>query len=277
MNTKNLKRLVLLFFIILSLISFILIGYYYTKKDQSAVDSDAATHGRGDGNCSDGTAYGQCSKTKPKYCGTDAPPVNTLVDRCSKCGCPAGYTCQPDNTCKTNLPKCTDGTVLNQCSTTKPKVCVKDGESLKLENNCSKCGCPVGKECVNNGTCETTTKKCSDNTVYGKCSTTKPKFCNSKGVLQNKCGTCECPSGQTCEDDGTCKKTTGVVCGPMDTNGDGKLTLIDLANFVKVYRKTCKDTAPTTGCKGKDTNGDKKITLPDLSNFVKKYGKKSCK
>ncbi len=46
--------------------------------------------------CSDGTPFGQCSLTKPKYCGS-----GQLVDRCSLCGCPADkQSCQDDGTCQ---------------------------------------------------------------------------------------------------------------------------------------------------------------------------------
>lgn len=45
--------------------------------------------------CSDGTLYGQCSATKPKYCDN-----GSLVDKCSSCGCPANYSCQGDGSCK---------------------------------------------------------------------------------------------------------------------------------------------------------------------------------
>ncbi|MFH1225543.1 MAG: DUF2341 domain-containing protein [Candidatus Diapherotrites archaeon] len=44
--------------------------------------------------CSDGTAYGACSTTKPKKCVNGA-----LVDVCSQCGCSAGYTCQGNGSC----------------------------------------------------------------------------------------------------------------------------------------------------------------------------------
>jgi len=44
--------------------------------------------------CSDGTAYGSCSTTKPKYCNS-----GTLVDKCDICGCASG-TCQADGTCQ---------------------------------------------------------------------------------------------------------------------------------------------------------------------------------
>ena len=44
--------------------------------------------------CSDGTLYGQCSITKPKYCDN-----GNLIDKCSVCSCSAGYTCQVGGTC----------------------------------------------------------------------------------------------------------------------------------------------------------------------------------
>lgn len=47
---------------------------------------------------------------------------------------------------------------------------------------------------------------CADNTLYGSCSTTKPKYCSS-GTLINACRTCGCSTG-TCQSDGTCKTTT---------------------------------------------------------------------
>ena len=44
--------------------------------------------------CSDGTPYGQCSQTKPKYCDN-----GRLIDKCSICGCPPSYVCQKDGNC----------------------------------------------------------------------------------------------------------------------------------------------------------------------------------
>jgi hypothetical protein len=40
--------------------------------------------------------------------------------------------------------------------------------------------------------------QCSDGTNYGKCSITKPLYCNN-GVLVNKCNTCGCSSGYDCD------------------------------------------------------------------------------
>src|SRR3989344_6759480 len=39
--------------------------------------------------CADGTKYGECSATKPKYCYS-----GSLIDKCSTCGCSADKVCQ---------------------------------------------------------------------------------------------------------------------------------------------------------------------------------------
>ncbi len=89
---------------------------------------------------------------------------------------------------------CADGTINGQCSTVyKSKYC--QGDSLVF--NCSKCGCPNdGSVCSANGTCQGA-DACSDGTLEGQCSTTKPMYCMG-GDLVWKCGTCGCPAGQSC-------------------------------------------------------------------------------
>jgi len=53
--------------------------------------------------CFEGTAFGECSLVKPKYCDDGA-----LKHICQKCGCNTDEVCQNDGSC---LPKCEDGTV----------------------------------------------------------------------------------------------------------------------------------------------------------------------
>jgi len=94
--------------------------------------------------CNDGTAYGQCSSTKPKMC------VNgVLVDNCSACGCSSeGQLCNATSgLCY--FQTCSDGTAYGQCSSTKPKMCVNG----VLTDNCSVCGCSAGQSCQSNGLC----------------------------------------------------------------------------------------------------------------------------
>lgn len=51
--------------------------------------------------CSDGTAYGVCSTTKPKKC-----VDSTLVDDCNTCSCPSGYTCTNSQCVTECVPNC---------------------------------------------------------------------------------------------------------------------------------------------------------------------------
>jgi len=99
--------------------------------------------------CSDGTSYGQCSSTKPKYCSS-----GTLINSCSVCGCPSGQSCNATtNACYTPVTSiCSDGTAYGSCSATKPKYC----SSGTLINKCSQCGCSSGT-CQADGTCAITT------------------------------------------------------------------------------------------------------------------------
>ncbi|MFH1473430.1 MAG: PA14 domain-containing protein, partial [Candidatus Aenigmatarchaeota archaeon] len=46
--------------------------------------------------------------------------------------------------------------------------------------------------------------KCSDDTLYGQCSSNKPRYCDD-GILVDRCSECYCPSGYECQDDETCK------------------------------------------------------------------------
>lgn len=54
--------------------------------------------------------------------------------------------------------------------------------------------------------------KCTDGTQYGQCSATKPLYCDA-GTLVSKCSVCGCPSGQSCQGDGTCTTPTAVGGG----------------------------------------------------------------
>ncbi len=47
--------------------------------------------------CPDGTAHGQCSTTKPKYCDN-----GNLINKCNECGCNNSYNCQTDGSCLFN-------------------------------------------------------------------------------------------------------------------------------------------------------------------------------
>lgn len=52
--------------------------------------------------------------------------------------------------------------------------------------------------------CPADCNRCSDGTLFGKCSLNKPKYC-SNGSLVNKCSPCGCPPNFLCQADGSCK------------------------------------------------------------------------
>ncbi|HLC97023.1 MAG TPA: hypothetical protein VJH97_06910 [Candidatus Nanoarchaeia archaeon] len=157
--------------------------------------------------CSDGTLYGSCAANKPFYC----DPSGSLVEKCNLCNCPTStYACQSDGSC---VLKCSaDGTLDGFCSSSNiPKFC-SDGN---LIDRCSTCGCPAGLVCQPDETCIST---CSDGTLEGQCSATKPFACSS-GTLTESCESCGCSSGFWCNN--TTQKcvavcSNGIINGTCD-------------------------------------------------------------
>jgi hypothetical protein len=83
----------------------------------------------------------------------------------------------------------------------KPKYC----ENGNLINKCSICGCPANTVCQDE-ICIQQEQKCSDGTLYGRCSTDKPKYCDN-GNLIDKCNLCGCLLGQNkCLGNGSCSQ-----------------------------------------------------------------------
>jgi len=123
--------------------------------------------------CSDGTLYSQCSVTKPKYCAEII-----LIDKCTTCGCPTGYSCNStSNSCVVPANQ----TVPPTNQTTPPQ-----NQSVPPSNYTSTKTVPPQNQ------------KCFDGTVYGACSVTKPKYCSS-GTLIDSCVSCSCPAGLSCD------------------------------------------------------------------------------
>jgi hypothetical protein len=61
---------------------------YSLYLDNTLKSSGSITCPKSQPKCSDGTLYGKCSSTKPKYCDN-----GNLVDKCTQCGCPTGQIC----------------------------------------------------------------------------------------------------------------------------------------------------------------------------------------
>ena len=153
--------------------------------------------------CSDGTPYNQCSTNKPSYCEN-----GNLINKCSTCGCPSGKQCQSNGGCTVS----TQTTCQNECSEVGLKRCSGNGYQACGNYDADTClewstitNCPVNTICQD-GLCtqqKQQEQKCSDGTLYGQCSTNKPKYCDN-GNLISKCATCGCPSGQQCQTSGSC-------------------------------------------------------------------------
>ena len=69
--------------------SLITIDCSTTGSSSGGVISDIVNRGEGAADvipvCSDGTKYGECSATKPRYC-----YGGSLTNKCNSCGCPSG-------------------------------------------------------------------------------------------------------------------------------------------------------------------------------------------
>jgi hypothetical protein len=60
----------------------------------------------------------------------------------------------------------------------------------------------------------------------------------------------------------------GVLCGPLDVNGDNKINWIDRADFETKWLKHCIDTVDYSwGCGAKDFNHDGVIEYKDWDNY----------
>lgn len=149
--------------------------------------------------CFDGTEYGKCSFVKPKYCDRGA-----LKPNCQKCGCSAEEVCLENGEC---ILKCSDGTLFGRCSKEQPLYCVKG----TLVENCKKCGCYEGGACQADGKCTgRMIRRCEDNTIYNRCSTEKPKYCEN-GNLIDKCSLCGCDEGKICKEEKCVEKEQEVI------------------------------------------------------------------
>ena len=228
-------------FIYLAVFSFSLIllgsGLFDFLKTQS-YPLEGASLGLAAQKCSDGTLYGKCSSTKPKYC-----DQGTLVDNCTKCGCSNNMSCTYSGSCNTP-PSVRDpviasvdnsdlaGRALN-CS---GLLVDADRDNLNVTvlwslngasnysfgyNNNYPNGtrfsmtlgggsvlagywyCQItaydGKNYSTNrsNTLQISEYVCSDGTLSGQCSATKPNYCTASGLVSN-CTSCGCPAGQSC-------------------------------------------------------------------------------
>ena len=195
--------------------------------------------------CSDGTGRGACSLNAPFYCSS----AGDLVEKASACGCPDGFhidLANADKCVKTSVASgvCVDGTLPGACSiSSKPLYCFGG----QLIERSAQCGCPAnfvvqGDACVP----ASVPSRCSDNTPVNSCSSSKPQYCNSLGVLVQDAGACGCPAGWKAS------AQDSTQCVPSASNGlcaDGTPTG-SCAQSKPLYcgNGLLEENAPACGC-----------------------------
>jgi len=132
------------------------------------------------------------------------------------------------------------------------------------------CKLAVGGFCPKEITCY----KCTDRTDDGD-------TCESFSVIASNCpdGSSTTPTGCAASEGGSCFSVS-VECGPIDVDGDNKLTLIDLVAFKALYGKKCNISPVSfpsqTSCGPKDTNNNGIIDIADFSSFQSRYLAPTC-
>ncbi|MEA3342721.1 MAG: C1 family peptidase, partial [archaeon] len=175
--------------------------------------------------CSDGTPYGECSSTKPKYCDN-----GNLVNKPSNCGCPSGYAnCDStdSNGCEVNLNTDEDncGSCGNSCGTgynCKNGACVEDSGGT-----CTEYGGGNGDHYNKGYIILSDGTKLEDHCMTGAYEKHVMEYwCTTDGHGQ---GNFPCPDG--CEN-GACKSSGGGTCteyggGQGDHYNKGYIILSD--------------------------------------------------
>jgi len=188
--------------------------------------------------CSDGTVYGHCSSTKPKYCNN-----GVIIDNCTKCGCSNNMSCIAGGSCNTPpgisnvaIASADNSNLAGRALNCSSLLLDADRDNLNVTvlwslngasnysfgyNNNYPNGtrfsatlgggnilagswyCQItaydGKNYSTNrsNTLQISEYICSDGTLSGRCSITKPNYCSNYGLVSN-CTSCGCPAGQSC-------------------------------------------------------------------------------
>ncbi|MFA4953039.1 MAG: hypothetical protein WC584_02345 [Candidatus Pacearchaeota archaeon] len=185
--------------------------------------------------CTDGTNYGICSTTKPLFC--DAV-LETLINKCSSCGCPNGQACQSDGSCKAIV--CTNNE--KRCNINLHQQCSADGTVWNTLDTCSAnencvagtgcvlktCGEQSGDICNAEELCPGTqlTSSDSDKCCSSTCNLPTWNLCSQCGTgLFNLCDKTECHliSENCYYTDGiarTCTACAGITCDKYINSAD---------------------------------------------------------
>ena len=79
--------------------------------------------------------------------------------------------------------------------------------------------------------------RCSDDTIYGECSKSKPRYCYA-GTLLSRCGFCGCPVDAVCGFDGGC--TSKVVQPSLQSNGGSCSHSYECSKELVCENQTCQ-------------------------------------
>ena len=115
---------------------------------------------------------------------------------------------------------------------------------------------------------------CSDGTPLGHCSVIQPDYCSASGALLANCDICSCPSGETCQGDGTCLEPSVIEPGTSlncigikgDLNGGGDIDITDVTLLSEILDDITstgfsQDGVDNMDCA--DANGDNYLTNED--------------
>lgn len=165
--------------------------------------------------------------------------------------------CKEDETCENHICQ---RIVCGYCEFIENRQC-KDYECCS-DFNCDDNNPETLDKCIDprtkNSRCEhEIVKKCDDDTIYGQCSTNKPKYCDN-GNLIDKCSVCGCPSGQQCQADGSCR----IEITPQCISGHCCDTSTNI--FLTSTHKCQENIATEYGCPwGNDPGSDVGVKYQD--------------
>jgi|GEM_PF-2885621 len=128
-------------------------------------------------------------------------------------------------------------------------------ECKELNNRCERIRCPNGATVIAPCDCQAQVTNTPIPSITGTpevTATVTPKITQTPIVT---------PTG----------KPEGIVCGPLDVNGDKILNYVDLHNLSKKYNSKCSDYFEESGCGALDANHDYVLDYKDLYNMSVKY------
>jgi len=141
----------------------------------------------------------------------------TEVDLCGDMNGDGAITMADANLIQQQINQpCSDGTLQDECSTTKPKYCQFSSVGvLELIDNCQKCGCSSSQVCQNDGSCAIEEQCVKEGESLGAVIPSNTKECCSGlepyipvGIIGTR-GTCQ-KSGY-CETDEDCSKKLNCI------------------------------------------------------------------